>query len=199
MRLTSSVAQTIIQSVELTSILVPSHRLRIMALLSSGCRATVEGLPNVRSSSTTHSGRDNCTCRVGRVQRIFISGQLKVIPLFRYSVIPYSAFYSVPQNPAHWLWPWVGDRTGTSLITWQVNPVPLPRQCGRSIDNKLQWNPYHLWWRAFTLVPTTSLFRTVHKKPLFRGHLSTPYKTAFEVPTVRKKYITNEWPPVNAA
>ena len=27
----------------------------------------------------------------------FISGQLKVIPLFRYSVIPYSAFYSVPK------------------------------------------------------------------------------------------------------
>ena len=26
----------------------------------------------------------------------FISGQLKVIPLFRYSVIPYSAFYSIP-------------------------------------------------------------------------------------------------------
>ena len=83
-----SVAQTIIQSVELTSILVPSHRLRIMALLSSGCRATVEGLPKVQSSSTTHSGRatslnDNCTCRVGRVQSIFISGQLKVIPLFR--------------------------------------------------------------------------------------------------------------------
>ena len=48
MRLTSSVsvAQTIIalSSVELTSILVPSHRLRIMARLSSGCRATVDGL-----------------------------------------------------------------------------------------------------------------------------------------------------------
>jgi len=100
MRLTSSVAQTIIQSVELTSILVPSRRLRIMAVLSPGCRATVEGVPNVRSSSTTHSGRDNCTCRVGRVQSIFISGQLKVIPLFRYSVIPYSAFYSVPQQEA---------------------------------------------------------------------------------------------------
>ena len=103
MRLTSSVsvAQTIIQSVELTSILVLSHRLRIMALLSSGCRGTVEGLPKVQSSSTTHTGRatsldDNCTCLVGRVQSIFISGQLKVIPLFRYSVIPYSTFYSVP-------------------------------------------------------------------------------------------------------
>ena len=86
MHLTSSVAQTIIQSVELTSILVPSRRLRIIALLSSGCRATVESVSNVRSSSTTHSGRDNCTCRVGRVQRIFTSSQLKVIPLFRYSV-----------------------------------------------------------------------------------------------------------------
>ena len=41
----------------------------------------------------------NCTCRVGRIQSIFISGQLKVIPLFRYSVIPYSAFYSVPFLP----------------------------------------------------------------------------------------------------
>ena len=35
------------------SILVPLHRLRIMALLSSGCKATVEGLSNVQSSSTT--------------------------------------------------------------------------------------------------------------------------------------------------
>ena len=105
MRLTSSVsiAQTIIalSSVE-PSILVPSHRLRIMALLSSGCRATVDGLTNVQSSSTTQQWQatsldDNnlhVPCR--QSSKHFISGQLKVIPLFRYSVIPYSAFYSVP-------------------------------------------------------------------------------------------------------
>ena len=42
-------------SVELTSILVviPSHRLKITALLSFGYRETVEGLPNVDSSSAT--------------------------------------------------------------------------------------------------------------------------------------------------
>ena len=104
MRLLSSVsvAQTIIalSSVELTSILVPSHRLRIIALLSYGCRATVDGLTNVQTSSTTTvatSLDDNnlhVACR--QSSKHFISGQLKVIPLFRYSVIPYSAFYSVP-------------------------------------------------------------------------------------------------------
>ena len=108
MRLTSSVslsvAQTIIalSSVELTSILVPSHRLRIMALLSSGCRATVDCLTNVQSSSTTQQWQatsldDNnlhVPCRLS--SKHFISGQLKFIPLVRYSVIPYSAFYSVP-------------------------------------------------------------------------------------------------------
>ena len=45
-----------------------------------------------------HSGRatalDGVPCR--QSSKHFISGQLKVIPLFRYSVIPYSAFYSVP-------------------------------------------------------------------------------------------------------
>ena len=45
----------VLSSVELTSVLVvvPSHRLRITALLSSGCKATVEGLPNVHGYSTT--------------------------------------------------------------------------------------------------------------------------------------------------
>ena len=72
-----------------------------MALLSSGCRATVEGLPNVQNSSTTQQWQSylagwqlHVPCR--QSSKHFISGQLKVIPLFRYSVIPYSAFYSVP-------------------------------------------------------------------------------------------------------
>ena len=75
-----------------------------MALLSSGCRATVDGLTNVQSSSTTQQWQassldpdDNnlhVPCR--QSSKHFISGQLKVIPLFRYSAIPYSAFYSVP-------------------------------------------------------------------------------------------------------
>ena len=43
-------------------------KLRVTALLSSGCRATVESL------SSVHSGRANCTCHVGKVQSIFISG-----------------------------------------------------------------------------------------------------------------------------
>ena len=62
-----------------------------MALLSSDCRGTVESLSSVHSSSTIaelpFSFLDaNCTYRVGKDQSIFISGQLKVIPLFRYSV-----------------------------------------------------------------------------------------------------------------
>ena len=36
-------------------VVVPSHRLRITALLSSGCKATVEGLPDVHGYSTTHN------------------------------------------------------------------------------------------------------------------------------------------------
>ena len=54
--------------------------------------------PLQHNSGRATSLDGNCTCRVGRIQRIFISGQLKVIPLFRYSVIPYSAFYSVPRS-----------------------------------------------------------------------------------------------------
>ena len=74
-----------------------------MALLSSGCRATVEGLPNIQNSSTTQQWQSylagwqlHVPCQ--QSSKHFISGQLKVIPLFRYSVIPYSAFYSVPSQ-----------------------------------------------------------------------------------------------------
>ena len=78
-----------------------------MALLSSGCRATVDGLTNVQGSSTTQQWQatsldDNnlhVPCR--QSSKHFISGQLKVIPLFRYSVIPYSAFYSIPKTWAY--------------------------------------------------------------------------------------------------
>ena len=82
-------------SVELTSILVPSHRLNITVFLSSGCKATVEGVPNVpnvHSSSTTHNSSratsldGTCMGCVSQVQSIFISGQLIVIALFSYSV-----------------------------------------------------------------------------------------------------------------
>ena len=59
------------------------------------------------SSSITHNvtklqvdlavnGNGNCMYRVGKVQSIFISGQLKVISLFRYSLLLYSAFYRLP-------------------------------------------------------------------------------------------------------
>ena len=76
-------------SVALTSILAHSHR--ITALLSSGCNPTVEGRPNVHSSSTTHnSGRatlldGNCMYHVGKIQSIFFSRQLKI---FHYSAMP---------------------------------------------------------------------------------------------------------------
>ena len=84
-----------LSSVALTSILAHSHRLRITALLSSGCKATVEGLSNVQSSSTTHNSDrattmldGNCMYHVSKIQSIFISRRLKVIP---YAVILYSA------------------------------------------------------------------------------------------------------------
>ena len=73
-------------------------------LLSSGCRVTVEGRFNVQSSSTTHNSdratsQDGIrTFQVSKVQRIFISGQLKVFPLFHYSVIPY---YRLPCKHTH--------------------------------------------------------------------------------------------------
>ena len=68
-----------------------------MALLSLGCKATFEDLPSVQSSSTTHnSGRltsqdGNCTCHVGKVQRIFYFQLTK--SFFHYL---YSAFYPLP-------------------------------------------------------------------------------------------------------
>ena len=40
--------------------------------------------PLQHNSGRATSLDGNCTCRVGRIQSIFISGQLKVIPLFRY-------------------------------------------------------------------------------------------------------------------
>jgi len=39
----------VLSSVELTSILVPSYKLRIMVLLISSCRATIENLSSVHS------------------------------------------------------------------------------------------------------------------------------------------------------
>ena len=75
-------------------------------LLSSGCRVIVEGWFNVQSSSTTHNSEKAtsldgiCTFRVSKFQRIFIFGQLKVFPLFHYSVIPY---YRLPCKRTHTL------------------------------------------------------------------------------------------------
>ena len=85
----------VLSCVDLTLILVPPHRLRIMALLSSGFTATVDGAPNVHSSSTIHDcGRvtslaSNCTFCNNKVESLCICGQLKVIPLFQYtSLVP---------------------------------------------------------------------------------------------------------------
>ena len=92
-------------SVELTSVLVviPSHRLRITVLLSFSYRETVEGLPNVDSSSTTQQWQNYLAGHVphvGKVESIFVSEQLKklflhsIIWLFRYSVKVQSIFIS---------------------------------------------------------------------------------------------------------
>ena len=78
-------------SVAQTIILVPSHRLRIMALPSSGCRKTVEGLSNVQSSSTTQQWQSYRAGwrAVSAEFKAFHFRSIKsysVIPLFRYSV-----------------------------------------------------------------------------------------------------------------
>ena len=73
------------------------------ALLSFGYRETVEGLPNVDSSSATQQRQNylaGLVPRVGKVESIFISEQLKklflhsIIWLFRYSVKVQSIFIS---------------------------------------------------------------------------------------------------------
>ena len=72
--------------VELTSILVPSHRLRITALLSSGCKTTFEGLPNVQSSSTTQQWQSYSYMGWRQSSKIFHFRSIKsysTIPLFR--------------------------------------------------------------------------------------------------------------------
>ena len=60
-------------------------------LFSSGFRATVEGLPNVHSSSTIHRATSmdgNCTAVSAKFKANFISfnKSYSVIPLFRYSI-----------------------------------------------------------------------------------------------------------------
>ena len=88
-----------LSNVELTSILVPSYRLRVTVLLSSGCRATVESLSSVHSSSTVTDLP--CWMLIARAVsaefKAFSFPVIKVIPLFRYSVITYSTFYSIPK------------------------------------------------------------------------------------------------------
>ena len=79
----------VLSSVELTSILVPSYRLRVTALLSPGCRATVESLPML-IVSLQHIVAEldaNCTCHVGKVQSPAIKSY-SANPFFHYSAFP---------------------------------------------------------------------------------------------------------------
>ena len=66
-----------------------------MVLLSSGCKATFEGLSNVQSSSTTHnSGRATSRIAIARAMSAkFKEFSFVVIPLFRYST-----FYQLPKR-----------------------------------------------------------------------------------------------------
>ena len=67
-----------------------------MVLICSGYMATVEFIvPLQHLCSTSQLLDGNCTCRVIKVQNIFISSQLKVILLFHHSFIPYSVFYQL--------------------------------------------------------------------------------------------------------
>ena len=87
-------------SVELTSILVTSYKLRVTALFSSGCRATVESLSSFHSSLQWQSYA-NCTCHVGKVQAFSfpVIKSYSVVPVFRFSVIP---CFPVSRTEAAW-------------------------------------------------------------------------------------------------
>ena len=103
----------LVRSVELTSILVVaySHWLRITALLSSGCKATVEGLSNVHSSSTTHNDRatlmdGNCMCRISKVQSNFHFWSIKVFAILLFHIphftnTPMCGHVEVASFPGH--------------------------------------------------------------------------------------------------
>lgn len=64
------------------NILVPSRRLRILAVLSSGCKATPLRVCLMFIAPLQHIKVAELPCLVGKIQRIFIFGQLKVIQLF---------------------------------------------------------------------------------------------------------------------
>ena len=109
--LTSSDAQTIYISPELTSVLTPSCRLRITALLSSGCRATAdtESLSSVHSSSTVAE-----LPRWMPIARA-VSAKFKAFsfPVIKsYSAIPFSVF-RVLQRP--------------QILHYCLPTYPLPR------------------------------------------------------------------------
>ena len=83
----------VLSAVELTSLLVPSYRLRVAELLSSDFRATVESLSSVHSSNTV-AAFAGCKCRVGKVQKAFLFPVVK-----SYSVVPdltHYFFFIVP-------------------------------------------------------------------------------------------------------
>ena len=65
-----------------------------MALLSFGCRTTVEGLPNVQSFSTTVAELPRWIVPCRQSSNHFHFRSIKVIPLFRYSAIP---FFRIPR------------------------------------------------------------------------------------------------------
>ena len=79
-------------------ILILSYRLRITALLNPGCRATVERLSSVHSSSTVAElPRRVLIARAASAKfKAFSFPVVKSYSVFHNSVIPYSAFYSVP-------------------------------------------------------------------------------------------------------
>ena len=122
--LTSSVAQTIYISPQQcwANILVPSRRLRILAVLSSVCKETFEGLPNVQCSSTTHkSGRATMPCWQNSKNFHFRS-------IKGYSVIPCSAFYELPiPNFSH-------SHSSKTPSTFKLNIY---------INKKIHWSSIH--------------------------------------------------------
>ena len=135
----------------------------IKHIFSSGHRTTVEGLPNVHTSSTTrNSGRatllaGKCTCRSSKVESIFICDQLKVILSFCYPVIPNSAFHWPPYC-AIWL---CGHFISYQFAThWKCSFIIL-----QTVVLMFAFYVKHLLMSNLNLVAMLSCVTSVHNEP----------------------------------
>ena len=89
-----------------------SHKAYLLSVCSSSATS------DTKSGSRATSLDGSSMCNVGN----FYFRSIKVIPLFRYSVIPYSAFYSVP---IYTDMPWKLRMSNTQGVTGSYIPVTI--------------------------------------------------------------------------